>query len=333
MTDSSATQTFVNLLTPSLSTDNSLAQDVRQGLAQTPKKLSSRFFYDARGSELFKQIMGLPEYYLTDLEHAILQNQRKEILFSFGLHSPFQLIDLGAGDAFKTKLLLQELTETKTAFSFVPLDISPEQVKLLLEDLGQSFAELKVTGLAAEYFQGLRWLNEHSKERKLVLFLGSNIGNFGPEKAQDFLCELRETLGPDDRLLLGVDLRKDPDKIRQAYSDAAGVTAAFNLNLLHRINQELEADFNLEQFQHFAEYNPLTGAMRSFLVSTHEQQVQVKALPESFQFEAWEAIHTENSYKYTLRQLKEMAQACRFEVQDIFTDASHGFADVLLKPQ
>lgn len=323
---------LVQLLTPRTAPDNALAQDVAEGLGQTPKKLSSRFFYDARGSQLFRQIMELPEYYLTNLEHDILLKQRKEILFAFGTQSPFQLIDLGAGDALKTKLLLDELTETNLDFSYVPLDISTDQLQNLLADLTQTYPTLTVTGLAAEYFQGLQWLNSYSPDRKLVLFLGSNIGNFGPENAQTFLCELRETLSEDDRVLLGVDLRKDPEKIRQAYSDAAGVTAAFNLNLLHRINQELEADFNLDLFQHFAEYDPVAGTMCSYLLSKQEQQVTVNKLGKTFHFEAWEAIHTENSYKYSIHQLTEMAKSCGFEVQEVFTDASHGFADVMLKP-
>lgn len=325
-------KTLVNLLSPRLPQDSGLAQDVAQGLHQSPKKLSSRFFYDAKGSRLFQQIMELPEYYLTELEHEILDKQRKEILYAFGATSPFQLIDLGAGDALKTKLLLKELMVQKTEFSFVPLDISPEQLVRLLEELEEVYPSLSVTGLAAEYFQGLAWLHQNRQTRKLVLFLGSNIGNFSPQEAHQFLCELRNSLAPEDRLLLGVDLRKDPEKIRLAYDDAAGVTSAFNLNLLHRINQELQADFNLEQFQHFAEYNPLEGTMRSFLISKQEQDVHVGALQKTFHFDAWEAIHTESSYKYTVTQLREMAASCRLVIEDIFTDPSHGFADLLLRP-
>ncbi|WP_082893672.1 L-histidine N(alpha)-methyltransferase [Rufibacter ruber] len=325
-------QQFINLLPTNDQKDSGLAQDVAQGLSQFPKKLSSKFFYDARGSQLFQQIMELPEYYLTELEHEILDKQRKEILFAFGTQEPFQLVDLGAGDALKTKLLIKELVSQQTDFNFVPLDISPRQVEHLLEELQATYPTLKVTGLAAEYVQGLQWLNEQSPARKLVLFLGSNIGNFAPGEAQQFLCELRRKLSPQDRVLVGVDLRKDPEKIRRAYDDAAGVTSAFNLNLLHRINQELSADFALEQFQHFAEYDPVEGTMRSFLISKQPQEVHVQALQQTFSFEAWEAIHTENSYKYSLRQIHEMAAACQYEVEDYFTDTTHGFADILLKP-
>lgn len=332
MADNKQNKILINLLQPVTGKNDGLAKDVAKGLAQMPKQLSSKFFYDARGSQLFQQIMELSEYYLTDLEHEILDKQRKEILFAFGTQQPFQLIDLGAGDALKTKLLLQELAETETDFTFVPLDISKDQLQHLLDDLKQLYPTMKVTGLAAEYFQGLKWLNGQSQTRKLVLFLGSNIGNFDQASAQKFLCQLRESLSPQDRLLLGVDLRKDPEKIRLAYSDAAGVTSAFNLNLLHRINQELRANFDLDKFQHFAEYDPVEGTMRSYLISKEPQQVHVEALNLTFEFEAWEAIHTENSYKYSIRQLQEMAQACGFEIEDVFTDASHGFADVLLKP-
>ncbi|MFC6999786.1 L-histidine N(alpha)-methyltransferase [Rufibacter roseus] len=332
MAENTQTNTIINLLPPDLSKDEGLAKDVANGLSQYPKKLSSKFFYDARGSQLFQQIMELPEYYLTELEHEILERQRKEILFAFGTQSPFQLIDLGAGDALKTKLLIKELVQSETDFTFVPLDISKDQLQELLQELSQTYPDLKVTGLAAEYFQGLKWLNEHSTDRKLVLFLGSNIGNFVPSSAQQFLCQVRESLSPQDRFLLGVDLKKEPEKIRQAYDDAAGVTSAFNLNLLHRINQELQADFDLDKFQHFAEYDPIEGTMRSFIISKEDQEVQVQALNKTFHFDAWEAIHTENSYKYTLKQLKEMALHCGLRIEDVFTDASHGFADVLLKP-
>ncbi|RNI27483.1 L-histidine N(alpha)-methyltransferase [Rufibacter immobilis] len=332
MTQPTTNKSLVNLLPQLVSTDNGLAQDVRQGLSQNPKKLSSRFFYDAKGSQLFQQIMELPEYYLTKLEHQILSRQRKEILYAIDTATPFQLVDLGAGDAYKTKLLLSELVASKVDFSYVPLDISEDQLNLLLEDLHHRWPQLPVTALAAEYFQGLAWLNQEKPQRKVVLFLGSNIGNFHLQEAQEFLCTLRKSLNPHDSLLLGLDLRKDPEKMRRAYADAAGVTSAFNLNLLHRINKELHADFDLDQFQHFAEYDPLEGTMRSFLISRKAQQVHIGALNETFEFEAWEAIHTENSYKFSLRQVEEMAQACGYRVQDVYTDASHGFADVLLRP-
>ncbi|GAA4297014.1 L-histidine N(alpha)-methyltransferase [Nibribacter koreensis] len=329
---SNATMPLINLLPETVTADTGLGQDVAQGLADYPKHLSSRFFYDAKGSQLFQQIMKLPEYYLTKLEFQILKQQRKEILYAFGTQEPFQLVDLGAGDAYKTKLLLQELVSQKADVTFVPLDISPEQLKELLEDLALRFADLQVTALAAEYFPGLEWLQENHTERKLILFLGSNLGNFNQDDAKEFLCRIRKNLQSKDRFLLGIDLKKDPEKIRQAYDDAAGVTAAFNLNLLHRINKELQANFDVDQFQHFAEYDPVEGTMRSYLISKQAQEVYVGALDQTFSFEAWETIHTENSYKYSLRQLKEMALGCGLGIDDIFTDASHGFANVLLKP-
>ncbi|KAA3437998.1 L-histidine N(alpha)-methyltransferase [Rufibacter hautae] len=332
MTLTSTHTRLIDLLPTRVSDDNGLAQDVMQGLSQSPKKLSSRFFYDAKGSQLFQQIMQLPEYYLTKLEHQILEKQRKEILFAMDTHTPFQLVDLGAGDAYKTKLLLAELVASKADFSYVPLDISDDQLNLLLEDLHHRLPKLPVQALAAEYFQGLEWLNQNQRQRKVVLFLGSNIGNFDLEEARNFLCTLRQSLNPEDAFLLGLDLRKDPEKMRRAYADAAGVTSAFNLNLLHRINKELQADFDLDQFQHFAEYDPLEGTMRSFLISKINQKVHIEAIGQTFSFEAWEAIHTENSYKFSLRQVEEMAGACGFRVQDVFTDPSHGFADVLLRP-
>ncbi|ARS35095.1 L-histidine N(alpha)-methyltransferase [Pontibacter actiniarum] len=305
------------------------ARDVADGLSQQQKTLPSRYFYDGAGSRLFQQIMDLPEYYLTRSEFEVLTNNRQTMAEHFAREGFFHLIDLGAGDALKTKILLRELARQQSVFDYVPVDISGDAMLELSSSLQEELPEVKVEAVVGEYFQALEWLQEHKAERKVVLFLGSNIGNFEYQESLEFLGSVRSYLQAGDRLLMGVDLRKNPDVILNAYDDAAGVTAAFNLNLLHRINRELGGDFKVEQFCHHAIYNPLEGVMRSFLVSKVEQQVQIRETGKTFSFEAWEAIHTENSHKYTLRQVEELGSACGFKVETVFYDSQRGFADVL----
>lgn len=291
------------------------------------------YFYDAAGSELFRQIMALPEYYPTRTEFGLLTRHRAAIAQALTSTDgqPLHLLELGAGDGLKTKILLRELLAQGTDFVYAPVDISPSALEGLAASLRAELPELRVKPLAAEYAAALAGLRGQPG-RKAVLFLGSNIGNFPPEARQQFLGALAAQLGPDDRLLVGFDLRKDPRQIRAAYDDAQGVTAAFNLNLLTRFNRELQADFDLGAWEHFADYDPLTGAMRSYLVSRRAQQVHVGALGRSFAFEAWEAIHTENSYKFTLPQIEALAAEAGLRVLTAYQDEQQWFADVLLAP-
>ncbi|WP_400190284.1 L-histidine N(alpha)-methyltransferase [Hymenobacter sp. B81] len=311
-------------------TNNELAAHVLEGLSRQPRALSSMYFYDAEGSRLFQQIMQLPEYYPTRTEFGLLTRHRRALAAALAPAdgAPFQLLELGAGDGLKTKILLRELLTVSPGFAYAPVDISPSALQGLAESLRQELPALRVEPLVGEYLTALAELRDQPG-RKAVLFLGSNIGNFGPAERQGFLRELTRHLGPDDRLLVGFDLRKDPRRIHAAYDDAQGVTAAFNLNLLTRLNHELGADFDLGQWQHFAQYNPQDGAMRSYLVSRRAQTVQVAALGRAFSFEAWEAIHTESSFKFTLPQIEELAAAVGLRVLEAFTDEQQWFADVL----
>ena len=315
---------------PAKTYDHELARDVINGLSQTQKKLSSKYFYDATGSKLFQQIMELPEYYLTRTEFKILEEQKTEIATFFEPGSFFHLIELGAGDGLKTRILLKELQRLKAAFEYVPVDISGDALTQLERTLKQELPDLKVDGFTGDYFHALNWMQKNKPARKVVLFLGSNIGNFEDGGDLNFLKEIRKYLNPEDLVFMGFDLQKDPRVIRQAYDDAAGVTAAFNLNLLKRLNRELGADFNLEQFEHFTDYDPLTGTVKSYLVSRKKQTVTFSALNHSVSFEAWEAIHTENSHKYSTSQISSLAKSAGFEIHQIFTDEKHYFADVLL---
>ncbi|MCP2044492.1 L-histidine N(alpha)-methyltransferase [Pontibacter sp. HSC-36F09] len=307
------------------------ANDVADGLSQNPKQLSSRYFYDATGSRLFQQIMALPEYYLTRAEYSLMQQHRSDMVSTFAAGGFFHLVDLGAGDAMKTKLLLSELVKQEKPFNYVPVDISGSAMQELSKDLRQTHPDLLIQTVVAEYITGLQWLQQHLPERKVVLFLGSNIGNFERDEGLEFIRQIRRHLKPGDLFLLGVDLAKDPATILAAYNDASGVTAAFNLNLLERINRELGGNFDLDAFKHFALYDPQLGVMKSFLVSQREQEVYLEATQKRYTFAAWEAIHTESSHKYTLQQATEMGRSAGFEFVTSYLDEEGGFADMLFK--
>ncbi len=311
---------------------NDFARHVAEGLSRTPKTLSSMYFYDTKGSQLFQQIMALPEYYPTRAEYGVFAAQGAALVAALSppeATGPFSLVELGAGDGLKTKLLIKELLATGQDFSYVPVDISPSAIDGLRDSLKQEFPPLRVEPLVADYGAALAALATRSG-RKAVLFLGSNIGNFDPAGRGAFLAQLAAPLAPADRLLVGFDLRKDPRRIRAAYDDAQGVTAAFNLNLLARLNRELGADFDLTHWQHYPEYDPTTGAMRSFLVSTRAQTVRIAALAQTFDFAAWETIHTENSLKFSPPQITQLAAEAGLRVAGFFTDADGDFADVVL---
>ena len=312
-----------------------LAHHVAAGLRQTPKRLSSMYFYDDAGSRLFQQIMALPEYYPTRAEFAIFRAHGAAIVRALrpaAGHEAFSLVELGAGDGAKTKLLLRELLRTEWPFTYAPVDISAGAMTGLVETLRRELPALRTAPVVEDYATALEKLRTWPG-RKAVLFLGSNIGNFHPAERLAFLRQLAAPLAPADRLLIGFDLQKDPRRIRAAYDDAQGVTAAFNLNLLTRLNRELGADFDLAHWQHYTDYSPLTGAVRSYLVSARAQQVRVAALEETLEFAAWEVIHTENSYKFTQPQIAELAAEAGLRVVATFTDPATDFADVVLAAQ
>jgi L-histidine N-alpha-methyltransferase len=306
--------------------------EIAAGLRQTPKTLSSKFFYDEAGSQLFQQIMALPEYYPTRTEFSILEKYGPELVAQWSGAEPLLLLELGAGDGLKTKLLLRALLAAEADFTYSPVDISASAVQGLADSLRQELPALQVAPVVAEYEAALDQLRTQAG-RKAVLFLGSNIGNFHPVARQQFLATLAAPLAADDVLLIGFDLQKNPRQIRAAYDDAQGVTAAFNLNLLTRLNRELGADFELANWQHYTDYDPLTGAVRSYLVSTCAQRLTLSALPgETFEFAPWEVIHTENSYKFTRAQIEALAAAAGLQVQHFLTDEEGWFADVVLTP-
>ena len=304
------------------------ARDVMHGLSESPKYLPSKYFYDKTGDRLFQEIMELEEYYLTRCEFEIFQNSKQEFLNHFLAQSKaFDLIEFGAGDGKKTKVLLEHFMERGADFTYKPIDISANALDSLESDLRHGMPQLKLETLQGEYFSVLSQLDKTSDRTKVVLFLGSNIGNFLRPVALDFLKQLANTLKKGDMLLLGVDLVKDPTVISKAYNDSKGITARFNLNLLHRINSELAANFDLDKFSHFPLYNPISGTSRSFLISRERQTVTIEKLNASFHFNAWEPIHTEYSHKYRLEELDQLAESSGFETVEHYFDARKYFTD------
>lgn len=305
-----------------------MADDVEKGLSGNPKILNSMYFYDKVGDDLFREIMAMPEYYLTRAEHQIMSTN-KELIFDALEKKPFDLIEFGAGDAYKTRILLNYFVEQKAGFKYIPIDISVNILEALMTSLHQELPGVSISPVAGEYFATLADLSKSATQKKLVLFLGSNIGNMNADQAQDFLQRLYQAMNKGDLLLLGADLKKDPATILAAYNDAAGITANFNLNLLDRLNSELDADFNRKNFYHFPLYDPESGTAKSFLVSRISQQVTIKALDATFDFAAGEQIATEISQKYDIPTFEAWASSTGFRIHTIFTDSENNFADVL----
>jgi dimethylhistidine N-methyltransferase len=302
-------------------------------LSAAPKFLSSKYFYDDEGSRLFQEIMKLPEYYLTGAEFEIFSTQTSKIFEVFTkADETFDLIELGAGDGSKTSLLVDYFLKYTADFTYVPIDISAEALSFLTEKFQTQFPGLSIQTEQGDYFQKLETFQSKSVKRKIILFLGSNIGNFGKEQAQNFFRQLRAVMNDTDLLFIGFDLQKDPRVILRAYDDAQNVTAEFNLNLLARINRELGANFNLNDFSHYASYHPIEGAARSFLISRKTQTVFIESLNKTFDFAAWEPIFMEISQKYSLAMIEELAQTSGFEVSQYFFDSQKFYTNSLWKP-
>ncbi|MCU0355235.1 MAG: L-histidine N(alpha)-methyltransferase [Cytophagales bacterium] len=309
------------------------ATDVMRGLRSSPKRLSSKYFYDDEGSRIFKKIMHLPEYYLTRCETEIFEQEKETWLRLFDpQQTGFELIELGAGDGLKTKILLKHFLQQKARFTYVPIDISAGVLTELADNLHNELPQLSVKPTEGDYFTALqRQLSSTDAIRRVVLFLGSNIGNFSESETIWFFQRLKDLLLNGDLLLLGFDLQKHPSVILAAYNDAQGVTREFNLNLLRRLNRELQADFDLSQFDHYPLYDPSTGEARSYLVSRIQQTVRLDTLGETVQLEAGECIHTEISRKYTLVQMRSLAQSVGLQPLAWFTDSKDYFTDMLLE--
>jgi L-histidine N-alpha-methyltransferase len=308
------------------------AQDVRVGLSAKSKYLKPKYFYDHTGSELFEEICRQPEYYLTRTEVSILETYSSDIA-DMHANGSCAIIELGSGSSSKTRILLQPFVVTRqisTYHYYFPIDISHSMLQDSVNMLSNDFPKLNVMGLSTDYLDGIEKAsklisNEDISARLIVVFLGSSIGNFEPEEAEKFLKLLANRLNEEDSLLIGFDLHKNEKILNAAYNDSARITSKFNLNILHRINKELGGEFDLSLFKHHAFYNKHKKRIEMHLVSKCKQQVYIREIDETFDFEIGESIHTENSYKYTIKQIDTLAKRCNLKVKKHFTDRNRWF--------
>lgn len=310
--------------------EHSFLIDLMEGLSKPQKHLSSKYFYDDLGSKIFQDIMHMPEYYLTDSEFEIFNLQVKDIIDKLNFNSPFNLIELGAGDGSKTARLISYLVENNIEFVYTPIDISQEANDILEAKLKAEFPTLTINPQTGDYFDILKEQKENTIP-SLLLFIGGNIGNYVQPQAIELLQLFNDNMKKGDKLLLGADLQKNPLIIHQAYQDPHGITKQFNLNLLRRANKELGADFQLDYFDFYCYYNPDTGELKSYLISLREQDVHISKANKTIHFGWGETIWTELSQKYTLTDLKEIGNAAGLETIHQFIDCKHYFTDCLLE--
>ena len=300
--------------------EESFRDAVLRGLARTPKAIPCKFFYDVRGSALFEEICRLPEYYLTRTEAAILESNATEIASQMGPHC--RLIEFGSGASHKVRILLQALDRPA---AYVPVDISREHLRDAAANVAEDFPLLPVIAVCADYTRAFALPPLPGPSGKRVgFFPGSTIGNFEPEAAVGFLANYARILGPGGEMLIGVDLKKETEILDAAYDDRAGVTAAFNLNLLERVNRELDGDLNLDRFQHVAFYSEAAGRIEIYIRSLADQQARIAGT--RIHFAAGELIHTEYSYKYGIGEFRALAARAGFRPVDTWTDPGELFS-------
>lgn len=304
------------------------ARDVARGLSRSPKTLPCCYFYDRLGSLLFEAICETPEYYLTRAETALLRAHADEI--SSLMPPELDLIELGSGNAAKTRFLIEALLRRGTALRYVPLDICRTVLEESSRELLQSYPGLEVLAIAGEYHEGMSYLEGALPRPKLVLWLGSNIGNFERDAAARFLARVRSTLASQDRVLIGIDLRKDRAALEAAYDDAGGVTAAFNRNMLARINHDLGGHFDLRAFRHRALYNEEAGRVEMHLVSETAQRVHIDQAGMEVSLTAGEAIHTENCYKYSSDEISALAAAAGLRCEQSWSSLEPAYRVVVM---
>lgn len=307
---------------------NQFLEDVLKGLSAKDKFLQSKYFYDAKGDVLFQKIMASREYYPTKCEMEIFTKQTNELVSVLIRHTAeFDIVELGAGDATKSVHLLKELLDDKVKFTYYPVDISANVIKLLHATLPKKLNGLQLHGLNGEYFEMLEKVKTLSDKIKVVLFLGGNIGNVSMDKASEFCKSMRQHLTPGDLVIVGFDLKKNPIRILDAYNDKSGYTRDFNLNLLYRINHELQGNFIIDNFYHYPTYDPATGACKSYLVSCKNQRVEIA--DDTFYFKEGEPIFMEIAQKYTVEQTDELAKKSGFIPNQHFLDSKKWFLDTV----
>lgn len=316
--------------------NNEFAQDVESGLHDKQKHISPKFFYDKKGSRLFEEICKQPEYYLNRTESQILKNSVYKILEIIG-EDEISLVELGNGNSMKTRILLGPMLARLANVSYFPIDVSLKMLKKSISDLSREYANLKIYGVCSDYVTGLDKINKFIKskknvpKKKFIIFLGSSIGNFDPNEALIFLSSIARYVKKDDLLLIGIDLEKDKSILDRAYNDKNGVTAKFNLNVLSRINKELDGEFKVSNFEHKSYYNTKKHRIEMHLVSKEDQKVRIQAIGKTFHFKKGETIHTENSYKYSLARLNKLVGISGLQVINNFVDPNKQYTLVMLK--
>ncbi len=306
----------------------SFAEDVARGLRRTPKRLPSKYLYDDVGSALFDAITYLPEYYLTRAETEILSQWGWQIVRV--LDAPLDFLELGSGSAVKTRLLIGEALRVQPELRYSPIDISIEAMRMSSLALVEAYPSLFVRAYAGDYFDVLSSQAIRSERKILAMLMGSNLGNYEPHEAAVLLGLLGNALRPGDGLLIGTDLKKDAATLELAYDDPAGVTAAFDRNVLARINRELDAEFDLRKFAHVVHYDEARGSVDSFLEARERVSVPVRALGLRVDCHAGERIHTESSYKFTDAQVVELGRAAGFRSAARWHDERRRFGVNLL---
>jgi L-histidine N-alpha-methyltransferase len=312
--------------TPETTASDAVATAVREGLTGRPRRLPAWLFYDEAGSLLFERITELSEYYLTRIERGILSANAGQMVTRAAEGSKLRIVELGAGSADKTRLLLTAAVAAQGQVLYEPVDVSASALEAARERIEREIPGVTVAPRVMDYVHGLDLNGEEPGERRLVLYIGSSIGNFDPEDAARLLAGVRAALRSGDSLLLGVDLAKDVPTLLAAYDDAAGVTAEFNLNLLARLNRELDANFNLRTFRHKAVWDAVHSRIEMYLESLSAQKVNLRSLGLKIDFAPGERIHTENSYKYVPGQAERMLENAGFEPAGCWSDAKGWFS-------
>jgi dimethylhistidine N-methyltransferase len=307
-----------------------IAEDTLKGLTSNPKYLLPKYFYDEAGSKIFQDIMGMEEYYLTDSEYEIFSMQKMDIAKHIRAdNSYFDLIELGSGDGLKSRLLISHLVKNSALFKYIPVDISEHANEELVKTLTKELPDLKIQAKTGDYFRIIKHLAKESNKRKVIMFLGANIGNFSESETNLFFRYMEDFTNPGDQLLIGFDLKKSPEIIKQAYDDPYGHTKRFNLNHLRRLNNELGADFDLDKFEQHTVYDPVSGAVKSYLVSLETQEVYIEAMELCIGFKKWEPVFMELSQKYSFEDINQLAEKTGFKVLKNFTDRKEYFVDSL----
>lgn len=317
-----------SLLTVDCKVSSQYGTDVVQGLTQTPKSLSELYFYDDRGSELFEEICELPEYYLTRTETSILQDCAEEIARITG---ESELIELGSGSSTKTRILLDAYQKLGQQVHYLPIDVSAGILEASARQLLVDYPSLQVHALAGTYEQALAQLQASELPSRTIAFIGSTLGNFNFQECDDFLSQITAALQLGEYFLLGIDLQKPKHILEAAYNDSAGVTAAFNLNILNHLNQRFDGNFDLNKFEHWAFYNETKHQIEMHLRSRQAQTVELRSLNIKVNFDKGETINTEISRKFDINRIKKLLKTKGLVPQKVWTDDNQWFALILSK--